>query len=264
VKRNSLARTDGRRNTGFTLIELLIVIAIIALLAAILFPVFARARENARRSSCQSNLKQIGIAFAMYKEDYDGGYAPSFHNYVNNPVGKEGGPSVYDLNSVPSYTDMLMSYIKSEQVFLCPSRGISAVRKIGTAIYAANGWAYGLNTGTTADICMGPGRSFTYCNNGAGSPSVVRDSMIESPSTLIHAGDSYGLPHSAAWACKITTETIPAATPGPPYGQPAPHYRHLDTANYLFCDGHVKALSRGASEANSFALWIPSTPLPSV
>jgi len=59
---------------AFTLIELLVVIAIIAILAAILFPVFARARENARKATCQSNLKQLGIAFAMYCQDYDQTY----------------------------------------------------------------------------------------------------------------------------------------------------------------------------------------------
>jgi len=60
------------RNKGFTLIELLVVIAIIAILAAILFPVFAKARAKARQASCQSNLKQIGLAWAMYAQDYDG------------------------------------------------------------------------------------------------------------------------------------------------------------------------------------------------
>ena len=65
-----------RRTSGFTLIELLVVIAIIAILAAILFPVFARARKNACRTSCQSNLKQVGLASAQYTQDYDGYFVP--------------------------------------------------------------------------------------------------------------------------------------------------------------------------------------------
>ncbi len=68
-----------RKAKGFTLIELLVVIAIIALLAAIIFPVFARARENARRSSCQSNLKQIGMGFLMYTQDSDEVYPPTVY-----------------------------------------------------------------------------------------------------------------------------------------------------------------------------------------
>jgi len=77
------------RRKGFTLIELLVVIAIIAILAAILFPVFAKAREKARQASCQSNLKQITLAFLMYASDYDEAY-PIF-NWGNRPCG--GNPS---------------------------------------------------------------------------------------------------------------------------------------------------------------------------
>src|SRR5579885_2930210 len=91
----------ANREKGFTLIELLVVIAIIAILAAILFPVFAQAREAARKSACQSNLKQLGTAILMYKQDYDekfphqlayqgggpGGAKPGFTNTTWNNLG---------------------------------------------------------------------------------------------------------------------------------------------------------------------------------
>lgn len=96
---------------AFTLIELLVVIAIIAILAAILFPVFARARENARRSSCQSNLKQIGLGVIQYVQDYDEKY-PQAYWYKN------------DTNSSGGYVHvsaMIQPYLKSEQIWKCPS-----------------------------------------------------------------------------------------------------------------------------------------------
>ncbi len=92
---------------GFTLIELLVVIAIIAILAAILFPVFARAREKARQSSCSSNLKQLALAVSMYVQDYD----------EVMPLAIAGGPTP------PLYTlfETLTPYIKNEQIWQCPS-----------------------------------------------------------------------------------------------------------------------------------------------
>jgi prepilin-type N-terminal cleavage/methylation domain-containing protein len=80
------ARTHRRAVRGFTLIELLVVIAIIAILAAILFPVFARARENARRASCQSNLKQMALASAQYTQDYDERLAPGYFPIDPAPI----------------------------------------------------------------------------------------------------------------------------------------------------------------------------------
>lgn len=93
---------------GFTLIELLVVIAIIAILAAILFPAFARARENARAASCLSNMKQMGLAIEMYKQDYDGWY----------PFGARKDPGV----TTDWYHAFLDPYIKSNQVIHCPSQ----------------------------------------------------------------------------------------------------------------------------------------------
>src|SRR5258707_2630369 len=92
-----------RVNSAFTLIELLVVIAIIAILAAILFPVFARARENARRSSCQSNLKQIGLGILQYVQDYD-----------------EIMPRV-DATGAGHWKDTINPYITSYQIFRCAS-----------------------------------------------------------------------------------------------------------------------------------------------
>lgn len=99
------------KSKGFTLIELLVVIAIIAILAAILFPVFARARENARRSSCMSNLKQQGLGVMQYTQDYDEKYPAAYYYKDNN-------------NSTGGYmhwSGMIRPYVKSDQLFVCPS-----------------------------------------------------------------------------------------------------------------------------------------------
>ncbi len=95
------------KRTGFTLIELLVVIAIIAILAAILFPVFARAREKARQASCLSNIKGIELADLMYAQDYDGGYVPGYT--------KDSAGTWY------YWTDLLEPYMKNKGILSCPS-----------------------------------------------------------------------------------------------------------------------------------------------
>jgi prepilin-type N-terminal cleavage/methylation domain-containing protein/prepilin-type processing-associated H-X9-DG protein len=107
------------RFKGFTLIELLVVIAIIAILASILFPVFARARENARRSSCQSNLKQIGLGFAQYTQDYDEKYPHSAQSTDSALGGWVPGGTIPPAKD-PSQGG-LYPYLKSVQIFICPS-----------------------------------------------------------------------------------------------------------------------------------------------
>jgi prepilin-type N-terminal cleavage/methylation domain-containing protein len=100
------------RHAGFTLIELLVVIAVIAILAAILFPVFAQAREKARQAVCTSNVKQIGLALAMYTQDYDELMPTQLPQIA--PI--NGG----NIDRMP-YDMQLMPYIKNDHVFACPS-----------------------------------------------------------------------------------------------------------------------------------------------
>jgi prepilin-type N-terminal cleavage/methylation domain-containing protein len=126
-----------KQGSGFTLIELLVVIAIIAILAAILFPVFARAREAARKTSCLSNLKQLGLASNMYKQDYDESYPDSRVTWFNGPGAPTWpGPNYYGGEHICRYAHRRYAndgvtlggiglvynpYIKNIQIFRCPS-----------------------------------------------------------------------------------------------------------------------------------------------
>jgi len=123
-----------RKRAGFTLIELLVVIAIIAILAAILFPVFAQAREKARQATCLSNVKQIMLGVKMYAQDYD----EQSLNYV------WAGPVAGDY---ATYMELINPYVKNQGIFQCPSgpRGIVAGWP-GTRLashYVFPGWVYG-------------------------------------------------------------------------------------------------------------------------
>src|SRR6476620_7454406 len=107
----------GITKSAFTLIELLVVIAIIAILAAILFPVFARARENARRASCQSNLKQVGLGLLQYSQDYDEKLVRCSYG-----TGFGDGASQFDKWK---WMDAVQPYVKSTQVFDCSSDSVN-------------------------------------------------------------------------------------------------------------------------------------------
>lgn len=118
----------SKRNKGFTLIELLVVIAIIAILAAILFPVFARAREAARKSGCQSNLKQLATGIKMYADDYDSNL-PSSRIRIPNATASDVNfstvigpfPPTGVAPATSTIASALSSYVKTRELFFCPS-----------------------------------------------------------------------------------------------------------------------------------------------
>jgi prepilin-type N-terminal cleavage/methylation domain-containing protein len=108
------------QRSAFTLIELLVVIAIIALLSAILFPVFARARENARRTTCISNLKQIGLGVLQYSQDYDERYPSVYTTLVGAQPGQDG-EILLDGAGYNFWQQQIFPYTKSHQLYFCPN-----------------------------------------------------------------------------------------------------------------------------------------------
>lgn len=214
-----------RQKQAFTLIELLIVIAIIALLAAILFPVFSRARENARRASCQSNLKQIGLGLIQYSQDYDeiliaDWYGPQPFDYTD--------PST-TANARYKWYDAAQPYVKSEQIFMCPSAtGKPANPYVFFEKLTASTDDYGsyaIVHGYGANV---DGRTPPVSHPGVGIEQLVKLAAVEAVSTTAWVMDSDG------WFSANVDDNSPTIL----YGMA----RHLETTNVLFVDGHVKAM----------------------
>jgi prepilin-type N-terminal cleavage/methylation domain-containing protein/prepilin-type processing-associated H-X9-DG protein len=210
---------------GFTLIELLVVIAIIAILAAILFPVFARARENARRASCQSNLKQIGLGFAQYTQDYD----ERFPLYADGTTG--------------AWAAELQPYVKSWQLFHCPS-GTS-----GNAATDATEYMY--NTYLGYDSSIGPiGRNLSAVVNS--SLTVL---AFDSLQVYGNGANDTGCGSTYSQFCSGYPPGL--ATFRADYAPTM--QRHLDGANFAFVDGHVKWY-KGLTTTKSAAVYSYNTP----
>ncbi|MBI3922819.1 MAG: DUF1559 domain-containing protein [Armatimonadetes bacterium] len=211
-----------RKNTtkkGFTLIELLVVIAIIAILAAILFPVFARAREKARQASCQSNLKQISLAFMMYSQDYDE-MMPMAYYYQNSWNDEYGWDFYVNWGSGATGLGLMGPYCKNAQINACPSfKGQTWGRP-------QTGYAYNTTyVGGPPDELLAPAAL----------------AAIQSPSETVLLCDS-GLYTGGAVAGNNYLRA-----PGDGYYSyigPNVHYRHNSVANVAYCDGHVKAASK--------------------
>lgn len=266
---------------GFTLIELLVVIAIIALLAAILFPVFARARENARRTSCQSNLKQLGLGFLQYSQDFDERMPTGTLNTSNLYYGEGWAGRIYP-------------YVNNTQVYVCandPNR-----LSTGKISYVYN-WNIATNVGNGAGGALsalnGPAKTvmlteveFAYQfsgNIGTGWRNIILPPVGAngdctgapsagncSPSTAGHTyytwvsndgGDQVGRMRTGATrfntnlgATGYWNGTGVSCTDNNTSTDCWP--RHFDGANYLMVDGHVKwykpnSVSYGYSTASS-------------
>ncbi len=195
---------------GFTLIELLVVIAIIAILAAILFPVFARAREKARQTSCLSNVKQMALAVQMYSQDYDEKmpFAQMIYDVaVYQPWQDKTVSSGY-------YADLLYPYIKNKQVFVCPSRDGDWI-----------GYGYNCYMGYIGN--RQPTTTYT-----APIYTGVALSTIQYPAQTVVIGDRHGGTYPSWAYYRLWT----ASYSGADY-EPLPHNEGV---NIAFCDGHAK------------------------
>ncbi|MDQ3814275.1 MAG: DUF1559 domain-containing protein, partial [Armatimonadota bacterium] len=220
-------RKDGpaRTRTGFTLIELLVVIAIIALLAAILFPVFARARENARKTSCANNVKQLGLAFAQYTQDYDEMMPLLF--IESAPAGAANQRGTWQI---------IMPYVKSQQVYQCPSDSNKTLPGWGSATspewplfpvsYAVNGqigggWVSLADSSTTNE---GATALSDYVNP-------VGTVLMADGCTTPPGAPSAPTTPASTWAPKHTAWVIEPYDGNQGSGnRGAPHDRHLDMA----------------------------------
>jgi prepilin-type N-terminal cleavage/methylation domain-containing protein/prepilin-type processing-associated H-X9-DG protein len=241
-------------SSGFTLIELLVVIAIIAILAAILFPVFAQAREKARATSCLSNLKQMGLAVFMYNQDYDEVF-PTLYS------GATYGPT-YTMQdeAVKMWEGKIFPYIKSMPLYFCPSgpRGDFVSEDLlgsGFPTYAAFGFnylPYGMNIGFGVPIFKVLGIDPTGINDY----SVAEGSMVHPAQTgmiadSIYPSYSFG---SYYWLYAPWARDIPSlgSWDGGHYGW-CVHLRHTGRANMVFADGHAKSV--GKAELNNPELY---------
>jgi len=242
------------RKSGFTLIELLVVIAIIAILAAILFPVFAQAREKARAISCLSNTKQIGLASLMYAQDYDETLVPAGSRYAHQRIPCFDGDSSFNPNP-RAWVDWeipLIPYIKSPEIFVCPDR-----RDFGCNGYAMNTdssdddfpgaptppgiWAYPAATSAPlSQVTLGAVVSPAECLFIFDSFDSNLEDLYDPSITPDGGPDTEGWEQMGSWLQAVKSGLISESNLVSKFS--AGPWRHSSQLNVLWLDGHSKAV----------------------
>lgn len=243
------------RRRGFTLIELLVVIAIIAILAAILFPVFAQAREKSRQASCQSNLKQIGLALQMYAQDYDESFAPAWVESGRNSPG-----------AVVYWQTFAQSYIKNRPVTLCSTyrsnygfpTWFSSLDNVDVDLKAKQWFvSYALNSLETWHFVKWPDGKERHF----GAKKGTAWAQAEDPSGTIYvidggAPDIWSDDHLDFAVCPPANRN--PASSGWAVGKLGTlcgnRGVHGDRLNALFLDGHVRSVRAGSTKPSQWTI----------
>jgi len=252
------------KKQGFTLIELLVVIAIIAILAAILFPVFAQAREKARAISCLSNLKQIGLGQMQYVQDYDEYYFPA--NYIPGPTEYRWYQMVQPYIKNGDLRSNGMSYGQGG-IWHCPSFPSVQDANYGVSEYVFPGWnpGSGLATGLAGPVTQdsqidSPADTITTLEKGqndgnASYPFFNADEYwwtggVGNPAGSYANPNHYDVNDNGVYGANHHNCDLAYSTSNPSWGTygscgTMPRYRHQNTCNVIFADGHAKAMKAG-------------------